>query len=158
MASAAVLVGICLALESALPGANPDSPPLRAEDVAASVFLVASTFTLAWTHSIEKQRWEEDYAPAAAEDGSNSLWLRPLAARIKGSGAGMEPPDDSRLVNGWFVYRPTTAPLRSLRLTRSFFTDDYSLCIDNRCVSMATILPSDGQTTRLWGCTKKSPP
>lgn len=159
MAASAVLSGICLALTAGLPGVDTDRPPARVEQAQGAVFLEARRFTLAWTHSIEKQRWEEDYdlVTSESENGSEHLWLRPLEARIKGSGAGMEPPEGSRLRNGWFVYQPATAPLRSLRLSRSFFTDDYSLCIDGRCTSMATLLPSDGQTTLLWGCKKNSP-
>jgi len=159
MAASAIVTGICLALTPALAGVDEDRPPTRVEQTRQAVFLTASRFTLAWTHSIEKQRWEEDYDLVALERerGFSRLWLRPLEARIKGSGAGMEPPEGSRLVNGWFVYRPTTAPLASLRLGRSFFTDDYSLCIDGHCTSMANVLPSDGQTTLLWGCQKNSP-
>lgn len=159
MATSAVAMGICLALASSLPGVDAEIAPLYVEQTPGAVFLKANRFTLAWTHSIEKQRWEEDYDLVALEreKGSSRLWLRPLEARIKGSGAGMEPPDGSRLVNGWFVYQPATAPLASLRLSRSFFTDDYSLCIDSRCTSMAAVLPSDGQTTLLWGCQKNSP-
>lgn len=159
MATSAVAMGICLALASSLPGVDAEIAPTNAEQIPEAVFLKANRFTLAWTHSIEKQRWEEDYDLVALEreKGSSRLWLRPLEARIKGSGAGMEPPEGSRLVNGWFVYQPATAPLASLRLSRSFFTDDYSLCIDSRCTSMAAVLPSDGQTTLLWGCQKNSP-
>ncbi|MEY3669784.1 MAG: hypothetical protein RL258_1179 [Pseudomonadota bacterium] len=159
MASSASMIGLCLALASALPDASPDSPPRYADETAAAVFLKATRFTLAWTHSIEKQRWEEDYDLVAADprSGADRFWLRPLEARIKGSGAGMEPPEGSRLRDGWFVYRPATAPLPLLRLSRSFFTDDYSLCIDSHCTSMARVLPSDGQTTLLWGCKKNSP-
>lgn len=159
MATSAVAMGICLALASSLPSVDAEIAPTNAEQIPEAVFLKANRFTLAWTHSIEKQRWEEDYDLVALEreKGSSRLWLRPLEARIKGSGAGMEPPEGSRLVNGWFVYQPATAPLASLRLSRSFFTDDYSLCIDSRCTSMAAVLPSDGQTTLLWGCQKNSP-
>jgi len=48
-----MILGICLTLMGALhTGATPPSGP---------VFLPGSAFTLAWTHSIEKVRWEEDY-------------------------------------------------------------------------------------------------
>ena len=159
MATSAVAMGICLALASSLPSVDAEIAPTNAEQIPEAVFLKANRFTLAWTHSIEKQRWEEDYdlVELEREKRSARLWLRPLEARIKGSGAGMEPPEGSRLINGWFVYRPTTAPLTVLRLSRSFFTDDYSLCIESHCNSMANLLPSDGQTTLLWGCRKNSP-
>lgn len=50
-------------------------------------------FTLAWMHSIEHVRWEEDYLVTA--DG-----LVPGEARIQGSGAGMEPPQGAELRDG----------------------------------------------------------
>jgi hypothetical protein len=148
------VIGICLALEAALPGHWIDSPPAGHDQPAAALFIRSTQFTLSWTHSIEKQRWEEDYNVLATDDDSGRILLIPTAARIKGSGAGMEPPEDSRLIDGWYVYRPTTVPLTALRLTRSFYTDDYTFCTNNQCRSMAALLPSDGKTTLLWGCKK----
>jgi hypothetical protein len=54
-----------------------------------------------WTHSIEKIRWEEDWR---IEDGALHL----VEARIRGSGAGMEPPAGAVLKNGVWHYRPNT--------------------------------------------------
>ena len=47
--------------------------------------LLAGALTLAWTHSVEKTRWEEDWREVAAG-------LELVEARVQGSGAGMEPP------------------------------------------------------------------
>src|SRR5439155_12543371 len=47
--------------------------------------LALAAFTLVWTHSIEKVDWQEDWR--VTPDG-----LELVQARIKGSGAGMEPP------------------------------------------------------------------
>jgi len=94
------------------------------------VALAANAFTLAWTHSIEKIRWEEDYR---VEDGR----LRLVEARIAGSGAGMEPPPGSRLEGGVWHYAPRLAPLEELRLTRSDFAAGYELCIDGACAPLA---------------------
>jgi hypothetical protein len=47
--------------------------------------LSVAAFTLAWTHSIEKVEWQEDWRITV-----NGLEL--VEARVKGSGAGMEPP------------------------------------------------------------------
>lgn len=142
------VLGICFALEAA---SNP----------ASTVFLATDAFTLAWTHSIEKQRWEEDYTVvrnARSQDGRSGspLLLLPGNARVKGSGAGMEPGPGSRLVNGWFQYQPPKETLPSLRLSRSFFTEDFSLCIAGTCRSMSEILPSNGGVTLLWACEKTS--
>ena len=60
---------------------------------AVSAVLAINGFTLAWMHSIERVRWEEDWRFAGEQ-------LQIVAARIKGSGAGMEPPDDAVLQGG----------------------------------------------------------
>ncbi|MFX8809293.1 DUF1850 domain-containing protein, partial [Acinetobacter baumannii] len=78
--------------------------------------------TLAWTHSVEKIAWEEDWRILA--DGRLAI----AAARIRGSGAGLEPPADAVLVDGAWTYRPELPPQAALRLTRSHFTADYRLC------------------------------
>lgn len=145
-------LGICLAL---------------AASTATPVFVPAEQVTLAWTHSIEKVRWEEDYAvvaetaaneaegdPAgrpAAEDGAPPR-LHAVAARVRGSAAGMEPPEDARLVDGWYVYTPALPYPAELRLTRSTYTADYELCVHGICRPMADWLPSDGDITQLTAC------
>jgi hypothetical protein len=109
-------VGICLAA-----GALVASLPL-------------SSFTLAWTHSIEKIRWEEDYRVVGTR-----LVLE--EARIKGSGAGMEPPAGARLENGVWHYKPELPPLEQLRLTHSPYTTDYEICTDGACRPLGTVIP-----------------
>lgn len=109
-------------------------PPLGAE-----VVLRARTVTLAWTHSIERVRWEESYtllAPtdtgqrcAPARDGT----LCPLWARVRGSGAGMEPAPDAVWRDGGYEWSPPPAALPALRLMHSAYTADYTLCLDGRC-------------------------
>ncbi len=61
--------------------------------------LALAAFTLVWTHSIEKVDWQEDWR--ITPDG-----LELMQARVKGSGAGMEPPPDARLIDGWFRWQP----------------------------------------------------
>ena len=128
-------LGICLAL---------------AATAAAPVFLPAERFTLAWTHSIEKVRWEEDYALLPGPPPR----LRALQARVRGSAAGMEPPPDARLQGGWYHYQPATEAPPVLRLTRSEFTPDFDLCLQGACRPMAHWLPSDGGITLLSACTQ----
>jgi len=96
--------------------------------------LAVESFTLAWTHSIEKVRWEEDYRV----EGSA---LRLTEARIRGHGAGMEPPPDSRFENGVWHYTPKLPPLPVLRLTQSNFTAGYELCSDGLCKPLAIYAP-----------------
>lgn len=89
--------------------------------MAIRAVLPIDAFTLAWTHSIEKIRWEEDWRVGSGE-------LRLAAARVRGSGAGMEPPEGAELRNGVWHWRPVLAPLARLHLAISPYTDDYQLC------------------------------
>lgn len=91
-----------------------------------AISLPLQGFTLTWTHSIEKIRWEEDYRVSDRQ-------LKLVEARIRGSGAGMEPPADAVLKNGVWHYRPTLPAQEKLRLTRSAYVADYDLCWDNTC-------------------------
>ncbi|HUL57588.1 MAG TPA: DUF1850 domain-containing protein [Usitatibacter sp.] len=115
---------------------------------ALHAFVATSQFTLAWMHSIEKIRWEEDYRVAGVE-------LRLEEARIRGTGAGMEPPPGAKLVNGVWHYRPATGPLRELRLARSTYTSDYELCIPGAaCKPLAAWIPVSAGTTTVTPCSR----
>jgi hypothetical protein len=104
---------------------------LAAGTVAAA--LAAESFTLAWTHSIEKLRWEEDWRIEG-----KTLVLE--EARIRGTGAGMEPPDGAILRDGAWHYKPTVR-LTQLRVAHSTFTAGYELCITGQCQPLAEHLP-----------------
>lgn len=110
-----------------------------------SLTLGVQVFTLAWTHSIEKTRWEEDWQvlvePAiAGTDAARGLHL--VAARIRGSGAGMEPPADAVLIEGAWHYRPVVPTLARLTLANSTYTADYELCLSGACRKLADLLPT----------------
>ena len=96
--------------------------------------IAVNSFTLAWMHSIEKIRWEEDWRI----DGT-ALVLD--EARILGTGAGMEPPANAVLKNGVWHYRPSTPPQTVLRLTHSPYTRGYEICNTGRCWPLADHLP-----------------
>ena len=146
MPIATALTGVCLVL-AALAGA-----PGSASD--ETVFAPVQRFTLAWTHSIEKTRWEEDYEVLPPAWPGVPPTLKATAARIRGSGAGMEPPDDAKLVaGGWYEYTPQIKVPSVLRLTRSRFTADYDWCAGGSCRPMSDLLPSDGDITLLSACT-----
>lgn len=132
-------MGVCLSLAAA-------------GQAAAPVFVPVERFTLAWTHSIEKVRWEEDYAVRPGAKPGAPPELQALTARVRGSGAGMEPPPDAVLRNGWYEYTPRTLSPEGLRLTRSAFTADYDWCTSAGCGPMAQLLPSDGGITLLTPC------
>lgn len=129
------LLGICLSLAAA---------------PAANAFVPLTQFTLAWTHSIERVRWEEDYRVVTQPLGA----LRLLAerVRIKGSGAGMEPPDGAQLRDGHYGFDATRQPDGLLRLSRSEFVPDYQLCTGGVCHLLSHWLASDGGVTELRPC------
>jgi hypothetical protein len=133
-------LGICLSLAAALQGS-----PL--------VFVPVTEFTLAWTHSIEKVRWEEDYA-VRLHPLSQQPVLRAVQARVRGSAAGMEPPPNAVLRQGWYHYIPAITTPSELRLTRSEFTPDYEVCVQSRCQPLSDDMPSDGGVTLLKACRK----
>ncbi len=110
-----------------------------------AVSLPAARFTLVWQHSIEKIDWEEDYVAAGS-------WLCLSGARIRGTGAGMEPPDDAVRVGAVYAYRPAQRWFRSLDLARSSYVEDYRLCIDGRCRPLSTWIPVSAGATRIGPC------
>lgn len=90
-----------------------------------AVTIAATLFTLSWTHSVEKIRWEEDWQVTAAG-------LEIIEARVQGSGAGMEPPAEARFNNGWWSYKPALGPLPELNLAASGATGEgWRLCTGN---------------------------
>ncbi|MBX3647434.1 MAG: DUF1850 domain-containing protein [Rhodocyclaceae bacterium] len=112
-------------------------------------FLPLQAFTLAWTHSIEKIRWEEDWR---IEDGR----LRIVEARIRGSGAGMEPPEGAVLEDGVWHYMPRLAPVERLRLANSNFTAGYKLCAEGRCRPLAELASgAENEPLELYACEGK---
>lgn len=135
-----VSLGVCLQLVAA-----PESTP---------VFVPTQEFTLAWNHSIEKVRWEEDYVIQL--DAKQQPALIALAARIKGSAAGMEPPEGAILKAGWYHYKPLVEEHPQLYLTRSEFVPDYEWCDEHGCRSLADFLSSDGGVTLMWACTEET--
>ena len=112
---------------------------------ALHVVIPARHFTLRWQHSIEKIEWDEDYVVAGH-------WLMLSGARIRGSGAGMDPPPRAWLEHGVWHYRVVDPWRQQLVLARSDFVRDYDLCIDGRCRSMERWIPVSAGTTTLTAC------
>ena len=107
------------------------APPARggmsvlclATATARSSRLAAPSFTLAWTHSIEHVRWEEDYRIVGQR-------LELVEARVQGIGGGhgaARPTRASPAAGG--TTRPKDRWHDELRLTRSPYTTDYELCV-----------------------------
>lgn len=119
--------------------------PICLSTAAATVVVAVQAFTLGWTHSIEKVRWEEDWRVEAGQ-------LVLDAVRVRGHGAGMEPPADAVLRDGVWQWHPRGVHAE-LRLTRSEHTVDYDWCEPGRgCRPMAAVLPSDGGITLVRPC------
>lgn len=95
--------------------------------------LPAQEFTLAWTHSVEKIRWEEDYRVER-----DAILL--VSARVRGSGAGMEPPANAVLRDGVWHYRPERPALSGLRITLSPYSSDYDLCWNEQCAPVTRVV------------------
>lgn len=103
--------------------------PLCVAAGALALTLAAESFTLAWTHSIEKIRWEEDWRIAAGK-------LHLHEARVRGSGAGMEPPQGAVLRAGVWHYHPGREPVDELLLAHSPYAAPYELCLPGKCAPL----------------------
>jgi hypothetical protein len=110
-----------------------------------AVQIAASGFTLSWTHTVEKTLWEEDWRI----DGDRLLIEQ---ARVQGSGAGMEPPPEARLENGFYVWEPSLPSLPEIVLRRAPEAGDWTLCAADRCAGLAEWLGGDGDPVRLGPC------
>lgn len=113
--------------------------PLCLAAGAVAATLAVDAFTLGWTHSIEKIRWEEDWRVEAGQ-------LALHEARVRGTGAGMEPPAGAVLEHGVWRYRPALPPQAALRLTHSPHAAGYELCAAGRCAPLAERLPGVDNT------------
>ena len=109
--------------------------------------LSIAAFTLAWTHSIEKTDWQEDWRVTP-----NGLEL--VQARVKGSGAGMEPPPDARLVDGWFRWQPSQPAMPQVVLGNSGAAGEWRLCANGDCRTLSDILghPVGANVTTMSAC------
>lgn len=116
---------------------------------AVSVTLAASQFTLSWTHSIEKTRWEEQWRVGPAG-------LQVVRARVLGSGAGMEPPEGAVWEDGGWTYTPRLPPQPSVVLAASEFSADHELCIGGHCQALQRWIGGRGPV-RLQACALPEP-
>ena len=118
---------------------------LASAGVAKTLSIAA--FTLVWTHSVEKIEWQEDWR--AAPSG-----LELVQARIKSFGAGMEPPAEARLVDGWFQWQPARAAMPELILGHSGAAGEWRLCSGGDCRTLSEIFghPTGANVTTMSVC------
>jgi hypothetical protein len=111
-----------------------------------TLHLAVATFTLGWTHTVEKTAWEEDWRVEP-----DALVL--TQARIQGSGAGMDPPPEARRVDGWFVWTPDNPRRERIVLRRAAGVGDWRLCAADRpCTPLGDLLGKDADPVTLWAC------
>lgn len=107
--------------------------------------LLAGAITLAWTHSVEKIAWEEDWRAGTAG-------LELVEARVRGSGAGMEPPPEARRLDGVYVWSPKLPPQPEIVLRRSGATADWRICMAGRCRPMDSYVPAEADPVVMKVC------
>jgi tetratricopeptide (TPR) repeat protein len=109
--------------------------------------LAVAAFTLSWTHSVEKIEWQEDWR--VTPQG-----LEIVEARVKGSGAGMEPPPEALLKDGWFRWKPQLPVLPEVVLGNSGLAGEWLVCTDGKCQDLSTILgrPVGSSSTTMSIC------
>ncbi|GHC77532.1 DUF1850 domain-containing protein [Limoniibacter endophyticus] len=111
---------------------------------AGGVLKLATTaFLLSWTHSVEKTPWEEDWV--VTPQG-----MVIVEARLKGSGAGMEPPEEAVLKDGWYRYVPKIPPRQEIVLAASGKTvSGWSMCTEDRCLELGA---TEAEPVRIKTC------
>jgi hypothetical protein len=109
--------------------------------------LSVAAFTLVWTHSVEQVDWQEDWRVTP-----NGLQL--VLARVKGSGAGMEPAPEARLIDGWFQWQPARPPMPEVVLGNSGAAGEWRFCGDGRCRTLSEIFghPIGMNVTTMRAC------
>lgn len=110
--------------------------------------LAASSFSLSWTHSVEKTLWQEQWSIK-----DNRLVL--TEAIVQGSGAGITLPPDAILTDEGWTYTPTLAPLDRLTLAASGVTPSpWQLCTDTQCHDLGA---EAGTPITLWSADQCAP-
>jgi hypothetical protein len=110
-----------------------------------AIQMAATEFSLSWTHTVERTRWEEHWRVTDAG-------LDLIEARVKGSGAGMEPPPGARLENGFYIWQPELPPQREIALRRAAGIGDWELCAGGRCGLIRDWLGGAGDPVTLRAC------
>jgi hypothetical protein len=102
-----------------------------------------AAFVLSWTHSVEKTEWRENWQ--VTDTG-----LKIAEARVKGSGAGMDPGEGARRIGNWWVWHPDLPTQREIVLSNSGSTvSGWNICGSGQC----TAIPREFTgTVRLYPC------
>ena len=87
---------------------------------------VSGGFTLGWTHSVERTEWLEAWHVANGR-------LHLDEARIRGSGAGMEPGEGAIRRDGWWVWQPGLSVPELALAAPGATGGGWRLCTDAGC-------------------------
>jgi hypothetical protein len=108
---------------------------------ASVLTLVAGSFSLSWTHSVEKTEWVEHWR---VEDATLAL----VSAHVKGPGAGIDLPSNAEWKDGGWTFTPALPPQAELNLAASGMTPSaWTLCTTDSCFDLGATAGSD---VRLW--------
>ncbi len=113
---------------------------------AVRAVLPGDTFTVAWTHSVQRSQWEERYRVLP-----EAMVLD--EARVQGSGAGMEAGEHAVLRDGWWTWQPRQR-LSAITLTVSSFTADYRICTAEGCTALRDLAgtTTEGEAVEIAPC------
>lgn len=109
------------------------------------VVQLAAAITLSWTHSVERVEWAEDWRATPAG-------LIITEARVKGSGAGMDPPPEAQLRDGFWRWTPEVGPVPDVEMRNSGATADWRICIDGTCREAGSLVPPGADPVTLATC------
>ena len=114
--------------------------------------LSVAAFMLSWTHPAEKTEWQEDWRVTP-------LGFEIVEARIRGSGAGMEPPTVARLADGWMRWKPQLPRLTDVAFRSSGSAGEWRLCAEAQCRDLSAILgqPPGSGGIRMRACKGPQP-
>lgn len=104
--------------------------------------LAASSFTLSWTHSVEKTHWQEHWQVEASA-------IKLVEASVQGSGAGIGLPPDAIWADGRWTYTPALPALPELVLAASGMTlSPWTLCTGEK--TCMTLGQAAEEPIRIW--------
>ena len=104
-----------------------------------------SPLTLAFEHSVERTRIEEDY-----ERLGDALVLTEV--RTRGPAAGIEPPVHARSADGWWHYPPQIEPLPRSLFRNTLLRGGYEVCRAGRCTRLADLLGDEQRLLEMAPC------
>jgi hypothetical protein len=110
-----------------------------------TVRLAVTAFSLSWMHTVEKVPWMESWRVEPTQ-------LVLTEARVKGSGAGMEPPPNARHEDGWYVWEPSN-PERSEIVLRMTGFARWTFCADGiACRPLNALFGRDADPVTVKPC------